>query len=152
MEKGRIVSINSASKKGMKKKPAIEANLDANGIKGDCHSGKLHRQVSLLSVESIEKVNRNGLSAGPGDFAENITTRSLRLEKLKVGDIIKVGREAELEVTQIGKDCIKPCSIYYQIGSCIMPREGVFCRVIKAGYIKLNDPITFNQSKKDDRL
>ncbi len=142
MQKGSIASINISKKKGGKKHPVVEASLGSRGIKGDGHSGDWHRQVSLLSAESIRTINLQGIEAVPGDFAENITTSRLPLKKLQVGDIIKVGNDkASLEVTQIGKQCLHPCRIYYQLGSCIMPQEGVFCRVRKPGDIKVGDKL-----------
>ncbi|MGM0366215.1 MAG: MOSC domain-containing protein [Actinomycetota bacterium] len=141
MQEGKVVSINISEKKGGKKRPVKEAVLTSTGIRGDGHSGRWHRQVSLLSAESIEEVNRKGVGAEPGDFAENITTSGLRLDELKVGDIIKIGSGAALKVTQIGKECLQPCRIYYQMGSCIMPREGIFCRVINPGNIRVGNKI-----------
>jgi len=141
---GKIVSINISNKKGDKKKPVEEAAVTRYGINGDGHSGEWHRQVSLLSVESIRKVNRKGVEAKPGDFAENITTSGFSLNKLCVGDVITIGGEdgVVLKVTQIGKECPKPCSIYYQMGWCIMPKEGIFCRVIRPGKIRIGNKIT----------
>ena len=149
--RGKIASINISVQKGGKKKPVKEAFINELGIKGDGHSGEWHRQVSFLSYESIESFNQNGsINTSPGDFAENITTRGIDLIGLKVGDILAItdenpkirgSKKVILEVTQIGKECVAPCSIYYQVGSCIMPKEGLFCRVIKTGKIKVGNSI-----------
>jgi len=149
--RGKIESINVSVKKGGKKKPVKEAFINELGIERDAHSGKWHRQVSFLSCESIESFNQKGsINTSPGDFAENITTRGFDLIGLKVGDILAImdenpeakGRKKViLEVTQIGKECVSPCSIYYQVGSCIMPKEGLFCKVIKTGKIKVGNSI-----------
>lgn len=156
--KGKIASINISIQKGGKKKPVKEAFINELGIEGDGHSGKWHRQVSLLSYESIESFNQKGsLNTGPGDFAENITTSGIDLTGLKVGDILAImdknsntrnSKKVILEVTQIGKECITPCSIFYQVGSCIMPKEGLFCRVIKTGKIKVGDSIIIEKNYK----
>lgn len=141
--KGKIVSINISEKKGGKKKPVNEVSINEYGIEGDGHSGNWHRQVSLLSYDSIKDINSKGIDASPGDFAENITTSGIDLKRLQIGDILIVGEEDRvmLEVTQIGKECPKPCSIYYLMGSCIMPQEGVFCRVLQPGKIKVGNKI-----------
>ncbi len=120
------------------------------GIKGDGHSGNWNRQISLLSYESIKNIKNKGINAKPGDFAENITTLGINLKKLRIGDILTLGSEdkVKLEVTQIGKKCPSPCSIYYLMGSCIMPDEGVFCRVIKPGKIKVGDEINHSFYRK----
>ena len=149
--RGKIASINISLQKGEKKKPVKEAFINELGIEGDGHSGEWHRQVSFLSCESIESFNRKGsISTSPGDFGENITTRGVDLIGLKVGDILAItdenpkadgSKKVILEVTQIGKECVTPCSIYYQVGSCIMPKEGLFCKVIKTGKIKVGNSI-----------
>lgn len=143
---GKIVSINTSRKKGGKKSPIKAAFINKTGIEGDGHSGDWHRQVSLLSAESIQKVIDGGIEVKPGDFAENLTVSGLDLTKLEVGDRLEIRGPKNnggiiLEVTQIGKECPKPCSIYYQMGSCIMPEEGIFCRVIKAGSIEVGDKL-----------
>ena len=156
--RGKIASINISEQKGEKKKPVKEALINEFGIEGDGHSGKWHRQVSFLSYESIESFNQKGsINTSPGDFAENITTRGIDLIGLKVGDILAImdensearsSKKVILEVTQIGKECITPCSIYYQVGSCIMPKEGLFCRVIKTGKIKVGNSIRVEKNYK----
>jgi len=141
--KGKIISINVSKKKGGKKKPVREALVNRYGIEGDGHSGDWNRQVSLLSYESIEDIRNKGIKTEPGDFAENITTSGINLNKLGIGDVLILGsgKGVKLEVTQIGKECPKPCRIYYLMGSCIMPEEGIFCRVIKTGKIKVGDKV-----------
>jgi len=187
---GKVVSINISSKRGEKKVPIKEAVIDKYGIEGDGHSGKWHRQVSLLSYERIQEVNKKGINAGPGDFAENLTTQGIDLKKLKIGDIIIIGGkdnianlskafksnkiiknsankkmitqlkednskfkeagfknfknlesykdEVVLEVTQIGKKYTEAIRAYYIPG---LPKEGIFCRVLKPGKIKTEDNI-----------
>lgn len=156
--RGKIASINISVQKGEKKKPVKEAFINELGIKGDGHSGEWHRQVSFLSYESIESFNQKGsINTSPGDFAENITTRGIDLIGLKVGDILAItdenseargSKKVILEVTQIGKECVAPCSIYYQVGSCIMPKEGLFCKVIKTGKIKVGNSIRVENNYK----
>jgi MOSC domain-containing protein YiiM len=148
---GKIESINTSAQKGGKKKPVQEASINESGIEGDAHSGNWHRQVSFLSCESIESFNLKGsIHTSPGDFGENITTRGVDLAGLKVGDILAITEENPeakdskkviLEVTQIGKECTVPCSIYYQAGSCIMPKEGLFCKVLGTGKIRVGNSI-----------
>lgn len=104
-------------------------------------AGPWHRQVSLLAVESIEKMKALGLDVGPGDFAENITTSGINLVDLPLGTRLKIGPEAVGEVTQIGKECHSRCAIYYQAGDCVMPREGIFIRILKGGTIRAGDTI-----------
>jgi len=122
-----------------------DAVINIQGIEGDGHSGDWHRQISLLSMESIVEVNNKGVEANPGDFAENLTVSGMELTGLKIGDrlqIRNVNGNAVLEVTQIGKECPHPCRIYYQMGSCIMPQEGIFTRAIEPGRISVGDIIT----------
>jgi MOSC domain-containing protein YiiM len=111
-----------------------------HGIAGDAHAGEWHRQVSLLARESIAKMQKLGLDVTTGDFAENITTEGIDLPSLPVGTRLEVG-EALLEVTQIGKECHTRCAIYYQAGDCVMPKEGIFARVLKGGIIRPGSPI-----------
>lgn len=143
-EKGRLAAISTSTKKGVPKTNVISAKLVENfGIEGDAHAGDWHRQVSLLALESIEKMKLLGLNKlKPGIFAENLTTEFLELPVLKIGTRIKVGLEAELEVTQIGKECHTHCAIYNKAGDCIMPKEGIFARVVKSGEIFPGDEVT----------
>lgn len=148
---GEVVSINISKNKGERKKPVTQNwELIAEcGLKDDGHANlncdnqgeNSHRQVSLLAIESIEKMQKMGLKVGPGDFAENITTAGINLQSLKVGTQIKIGQQALLEISQIGKVCHDRCAIYYQAGDCVMPKEGIFARVINGGMIKSKDKI-----------
>lgn len=140
---GRIVSINISDKKGVRKTPIAGVSVITDmGIEGDAHaSSDWHRQISLLALESIKKMQDMGLKVGPGDFAENITTEGLDLPSLPVGTRMKIGAEVEGEVSQIGKVCHTRCAIYHQAGDCVMPKEGIFIKVVKGGPIKQNDRI-----------
>jgi len=139
----KIVSINVSEKKGERKKPVAEATVKENyGIEGDAHaSSQWHRQVSLLALESIRKMQDMGLDVSPGDFAENITTEGIDLPNLPVGGRFVIGDGIEVEVSQIGKECHTRCAIYYQAGDCVMPKEGIFVRVLKGGSIRVGDAI-----------
>ena len=140
--KGKIVAVSTSSRKGTKKKnlPHVEL-LENRGLHGDAHAGDWHRQVSLLATESIAKIREKGLEIAHGDFAENITTTGLKLWELPLGTQIALGKQALLEVTQIGKECHDRCAIYHQVGDCVMPREGIFARVLRGGTIKPGDEI-----------
>ena len=138
---GRLVAISVSERKGTRKGNVPSARLVAgHGIEGDAHAGPWHRQVSLLAGESIEKMVQKGLDVGAGDFAENLTTSGVDLLALAVGDRLRVG-EAELEVTQIGKECHSRCAIYEQAGDCVMPREGIFARVVRGGTVCVGDAV-----------
>ncbi len=139
----RVVAVSISEKKGMRKSGVREALAVENfGLEGDAHaSSKWHRQVSLLAIESIEKMRKAGLDVGPGDFAENITTEGIDLVALPIGTRLKVGLEAVGEVSQIGKRCHSRCAIYEQAGDCVMPREGIFIKVIKGGWIRPGDEV-----------
>ena len=139
---GKVIAVCVSEKKGMPKKNVEKGYVREDyGLEGDAHSGKGLRQVSLLAVESIAKMRARGLDVGPGDFAENITTEGLDLVSLPLGTHVQIGAEIILEITQIGKECHTPCSIYYRAGECVMPKEGIFARVIKGGYLKVGDEI-----------
>lgn len=136
----KIISINISTKKGEKKSPVKNAVIQKGfGIAGDAHAGFAHRQVSLLAMESIEKMRAKGLKVGPGDFAENITTMGIDLCALSIGAKLKLGDAVQMEITQIGKECLKPCAIFKQAGDCVMPREGLFARVVCGGNISVGD-------------
>jgi MOSC domain-containing protein YiiM len=138
----RIVSIAVSRKKGTVKTPVEEAFLSKDhGLEGDAHAGAWHRQVSFLASESIESARQQGLDVGFGDFAENVATVGIDWKSLPVGTRVRLGPKALIEVTQIGKECHNRCAIYYKAGDCIMPREGVFGRVIEEGTIRCGDPI-----------
>ena len=138
----RVVAVSISLRKGVKKTNIPSGNLIENyGLENDAHAGDWHRQVSLLALESIAKIREKGLDVNPGDFAENITTEGIRLWELPVGSRLKLGEGVLMEVTQIGKKCHERCAIFYQVGDCVMPREGVFVRILKGGTIKNGDKI-----------
>jgi MOSC domain-containing protein YiiM len=138
----RIVAVSISPKKGVKKTNILLGRLIENyGLENDAHAGDWHRQVSLLAVESISKIRGKGLDVNPGDFAENITTKGIKLWELPVGTRLKLGKDALVEVTQIGKECHDRCAIFKQIGDCVMPREGIFVKVLKGGTIGPSDGI-----------
>ena len=140
--KGTIRAISISTKKGTKKTNVPEAEMKIDfGIVGDAHGGNWHRQVSLLAIESIDKMVAMGAKVSPGDFAENITTEGIELPKLPIGSRLKIGSGIMFEVTQIGKECHSRCEIFKQIGDCIMPREGIFAKVKKNGTMKVGDTI-----------
>lgn len=140
--KGRINAISVSKEKGTQKVNVPEAELKTDfGIVGDAHAGSTHRQVSLLAVESIEEMVAKGAKVSPGNFAENITTEGIDLLLLEVGSKLKLGESTELEITQFGKQCHNRCEIFKQVGNCIMPREGIFAKVIKPGRINVGDAI-----------
>jgi MOSC domain-containing protein YiiM len=137
----KVVAVCTSENKGERKKPVAIAEVKENhGIVGDGHSGEWHRQISLLAIESIRKMQEKGLDVGAGDFAENITTEGIDLPSLPLGTRLAIG-DTVTEVTQIGKVCHTRCAIYYQAGDCVMPREGIFVKVIQGGNIKKDDEI-----------
>lgn len=138
----RVVSINISNKKGIIKIPIDKAELRIDhGIVKDAHAGNWHRQISLLAKESIDKMREKGFDELKfGDFAENITTEGIEVYKLPVGQKIAIG-QCEVEVTQIGKKCHGGCEIKKKTGDCVMPREGIFVKVIKEGFIYPDDEI-----------
>lgn len=140
---GKVVSVNISDTKGVRKKPVGEVILRAGyGIEGDAHaSSEWHRQVSLLAIESIRKMQDMGLDVSSGDFAENITTEGVDLVSLPLGTSISIGNEVVGEVSQIGKECHTRCAIYYQAGDCVMPKEGIFIKVIRGGIVRKGDTI-----------
>ena len=139
--KGRVVSVNLSEKKTVRKQRFERGTLVLDrGFEGDAHAGDWHRQVSLLATESIAKMRALGLDVDSGDFAENITTRGIDLVSLPIGTRLALG-EAIVEVTQIGKECHTRCAIFYQAGDCVMPKEGIFARVLKGGRVAPGDPI-----------
>ena len=131
-------------KKGTIKTPVSDIKLTSLGAEGDAHAGKWHRQISLLGLESIEKFEQQtGKKINCGEFAENITTTGMILYNTRPLDRFIIG-EAELEVTQIGKECHgSNCNIFKEVGNCIMPKEGIFCRVLKNGSIKAGDEVIY---------
>jgi len=142
----KIVSIATSKKKGTRKKTVDEAFLKKeHGLEGDAHAGIWHRQVSFLASEEIEKAREKGLEVSFGDFAENIATTGVDWKNIPVGTRIRLGQKVLVEITQIGKECHNRCAIYYKAGDCIMPREGVFARVLEEGKIRCGDPIRFEK-------
>lgn len=146
---GKIIAINISDKKGIKKKDVGRAYIKENyGIENDAHAGHWHRQISLLAMESIDKMKQMGLDVEPGSFAENITTEGIDLINLRIGTMLQMGKEVLIEVTQLGKVCHDRCAIYYQAGDCVMPKEGIFAKVIKTGRIEKENEIKVVQLEK----
>jgi MOSC domain-containing protein YiiM len=144
MEKicGRVLAVNISQKKGEKKQNIpCGLFLDDIGLDGDAHAESGIRQVSLLAKESIEKIRAKGLNVNYGDFAENITTEGINLPSLPIGTNLKIGDKVLLEVTQIGKVCHNRCNMFYTVGDCVMPREGIFAKVIVGGEVQVDDRI-----------
>lgn len=140
----KIVSIAVSEKKGTRKKPVDKAYVvEDHGLQEDAHAGPWGRQVSFLAAESIGESQLRGLEVGFGDFAENIATEGIDWKNVPVGSRVKLGESVVVEITQIGKECHKKCAIYYQAGDCIMPREGVFGRVLRGGWIRSGDAVEF---------
>jgi len=139
--KGKIVAVCMAPAKGMQKTDVGEALLiEGKGVEGDAHFGFQHRQVSLLNAEEAAKIREKVPGLKPGDFAENLLVEGFDLSKLKLGDRLLAG-EALLEVTQIGKECHSHCAIYEAAGDCIMPRLGIFCKVLRGGAVHSGDSV-----------
>jgi MOSC domain-containing protein YiiM len=147
----RIIAVCTSEKRGTKKQEVSEGFLKENfGLLGDAHAtSESHRQVSLLAYESMKKMEKKGFKPVPGIFAENITTKGIDLLKLKPGSRISIGGDAILEITQLGKKCHTECEIFRLVGECVMPREGIFARVIKSGKIKNEDVIRILQTGAD---
>ena len=138
----KIVSLAISKKKGTRKTQVEEATaLMDHGLEGDAHAGPWHRQVSFLASESIDHARERGLEVTFGDFAENIATEGIDWLTVPIGTRLELGESALVEITQIGKECHNRCAIYYMAGDCIMPREGVFARVLKGGKIRCGDEI-----------
>jgi len=144
----KIKAVCKSKEKGTRKKTVAQGVLRENyGLVGDAHADCCtHRQVSLLAMESIDRMTKLGFQVGPGDFAENITTEGSELRSLPIGTRISIGTEALLQVTQIGKECHTGCAIYQEIGKCIMPREGIFARVIRGGRVRAGDDIRIEKT------
>lgn len=140
--KGKVLEINISDKKGIVKTPINEGNFIVDfGLEGDAHGGDWHRQISLLGIESIDKMRKEGVEDLEfGSFAENITTEGIVLYELPVGTKLKIGDTIQ-EVTQIGKECHTGCAIAQKVGKCVMPKEGIFTKVLKAGKVKVGDTI-----------
>jgi MOSC domain-containing protein YiiM len=138
----KVIAINISKQKGVPKTTIAQGEFIENfGLKGDAHAGNWHRQVSFLGQESIDKMGALGIKGlCTGKFAENITTEGIELFLLPVGTKFKIS-DVIFEVTRIGKECHRKCAIYHQVGDCIMPKEGIFARVLKGGIIKAGDEI-----------
>lgn len=139
---GQVMAVNISAQRGIKKQNVKEAYIrSAWGIEADAHSGDWHRQVSLLSLSSVEKMRALGASIAYGDFAENLTVDGIEVATLPLGTRLLVG-EVELEVTQIGKECHNQgCAIKKQVGTCVMPIEGIFARTLSSGWVRVGDPV-----------
>lgn len=140
------MSVNVSEETGVAKR-AVERCLavEGHGLDGDAHAGDWHRQVSLLAVESIDKMRQAGADVWPGDFGENLTTQGMDLVTLPVGTRLRVGEGVVLEVSQIGKECHDRCAIYYQVGDCVMPREGIFAVVVEGGEVSVGDAVALEE-------
>lgn len=146
----RIVAVCRSEKKGTVKQPIAEGYIAEDyGLADDAHADcNTNRQISLMSIESIERMRSLGYEVVPGSFAENLTTEGIELVSLPVGTELRVGQEVVLRVTQIGKECHTGCAIFRQVGKCIMPKEGVFARVLRGGKVKAGDDIRVGQDGK----
>ncbi|NOZ20612.1 MAG: MOSC domain-containing protein [Planctomycetes bacterium] len=137
-----ILAVCISKKKGTQKRPVPECRLiEGHGCEGDAHAGPWHRQVSLLADESAETMRQKGVEIGPGDFGENILTKGIEVKSLPIGTRLCLGDKVLLKVTQIGKECHDRCAIYYKVGDCVMPREGIFAEVVTGGVLKPGDEI-----------
>ena len=144
---GQVHRISVSSTKGSKKTNVEKVELrQDHGIVGDAHAGS-ERQVSLLPFESFDKVSERGLEVQPGEFAENITTVGVEYDSVMLGDCLLVGDGIELEVIQIGKECHNGCYIREIVGDCIMPREGIFTRVVRGGNLQVGDSIVWKRKQ-----
>jgi MOSC domain-containing protein YiiM len=143
----KIVSLATSLKKGTRKTRVDELLLvEDHGVEGDAHAGPWHRQVSFLASEQISGCVERGLDVDFGDFAENIASEGVDWKTLPIGTRVELGDEVLIEITQIGKECHKKCAIFYQAGDCIMPREGVFGRVLKGGTLRVGDAIRIGEA------
>jgi MOSC domain-containing protein YiiM len=149
----KILAVCISEDKGTKKEPVSEGVLrEGYGLVNDAHAElDTHRQVSLLAIESINRMREAGFDVAPGDFAENLTTEGLDLASLPVGTGLQIGKGITLEVTQIGKDCHTGCAIFREVGKCIMPKEGVFARVLRGGVVRPGDELIERETSSDRR-
>lgn len=146
----KILAVCRSEAKGVSKTVIPEGVLREDyGLVGDAHADPAggRRQLSLLATESIDKMRALGLSLSPGDFAENLTCEGIELASLALGTRLRVGGQVVLEITQIGKECHQGCAIMRQVGKCIMPREGVFARVVRGGTVAAGDSIEVVKSE-----
>lgn len=147
MIESTVIALSLSERRGIKKHNVPSAKLIAGfGMEGDAHGGDWHRQISLLGIESIDMMRSRGAAVNPGDFAENITVKGATLYELPIGTKLTIG-EAVLEVTQIGKECHTNCEIFYQVGSCIMPTQGIFAKVLKSGAVQPGDKMIIHVDK-----
>jgi len=138
--KGRISAISVSERRGTPKSNVSQVSVKEDfGIVGDAHAGPGDRQISLLTAESIDRLRESGAEIAPGDFAENLTVEGIEPSAFVEGCKLKIGGSVELQVTQLGKQCHDRCEVFKRIGTCIMPKEGVFARVLKSGQIKVGD-------------
>jgi MOSC domain-containing protein YiiM len=145
---GKVLAICTSKSKGTLKKEITEANfIKEFGIEGDAHAGKWHRQVSLLAFEKIDEFRKKGGNVDFGAFGENLVIEGIELDKLPIGQMLTVG-DVLLEVTQIGKKCHDKCAIYYQVGECIMPKNGIFTRVLEGGKVRVGDQCILLENDK----
>lgn len=150
--KGRVLAVCISAYKGEKKTNMGKGIMvEDHGLSGDAHSGSWHRQISLLSLDSVNKMRQLGADVGFGDFAENLTIEGIELLALPIGTVLRLGNEVEIAVTQIGKQCHHGCAIRQQVGDCVMPREGIFARVIKGGLVQVGDKIEVDQFQDVNR-
>ena len=147
----KVIAVCKSAEKGTKKQDVKEGIIKEDfGLVGDAHADCCtHRQVSLLAVSSIDKMRSLGFDINHGDFAENLTVEGMDLMLIPVGKRISIGKEIILEVTQIGKECHAGCAIFRQIGKCIMPKEGVFTKVIRGGLVKTGDRVRIQKDGRD---
>lgn len=143
----KIIAVSTSECKGTRKSPVEHGVFEIGvGLVGDAHAaGDAIREVSLLAIESINKMNSQDATFNPGDFAENLTTSGISLVSLPVGTRLQAGKDVVLEVTQIGKKCHTGCAIFKEVGKCIMPKEGIFARVLKGGVVRADDAISVQQ-------
>ncbi|MCD4832790.1 MAG: MOSC domain-containing protein [Bacteroidales bacterium] len=148
MDKIKVLSVNISEKKGVIKESVNEIIITEKGVENDAHAGDWHQQVSLLAKESIDKFEEVlGRKLEFGEFAENITTEGITLYTMKPGDILNIA-DVKLEITQIGKKCHGDgCAIFSQVGKCVMPKEGIFAKVLKTGKIKPGDEIIYTSTE-----
>lgn len=137
---GRVVAICKSNEKGKKKECDSAIFVEKWGIEGDFHGGS-QREISMLCLDSIQKMKEKIPSIKFGSFGENLVVDGLDFEKVRIGDKLKIGNEVLTEIIMIGKECHNRCVIYYQTGECIMPVEGIFMRVLRGGIVRKNDPV-----------
>ncbi len=144
---GKVIAVCTSDRRGIQKQDVCSGHFDVDwGISGDAHAGKWHRQVSLLSADKIAAFNEKGAGVVPGAFGENLVVEGFDFRALPVGTLLRCG-DVLLEMTQIGKECHSHCEIYKKMGDCIMPREGVFARVLEPGTISVGDEMTIEPCK-----